>query len=58
MADPGRCAGAGIPEGTAFATKPELALRMIIRTLDARIPASWVTPGWPLILACPGTTGC
>ena len=34
-ADPGRCAAAGIPDGTAFATKPELALAMITRALDA-----------------------
>jgi SRSO17 transposase len=43
VADPGRCAAAGVPAGTAFATKPELALRMITRALDARIPAGWVT---------------
>jgi SRSO17 transposase len=43
VADPGRCAGAGIPEGTVFATKPDLALRMIIRALDAGTPAGWVT---------------
>jgi SRSO17 transposase len=41
--DPGRCAAAGIPGGTAFATKPELALRMITRALDAGVPARWVT---------------
>ena len=41
--DVGRCAGAAIPEGTVFATKPELALRMIGRALDARAPAGWVT---------------
>jgi hypothetical protein len=29
--DPGRCAEAGIPEDTMFATKPELASRMILR---------------------------
>jgi SRSO17 transposase len=43
VADPGRCAAAGIPEGTGFATKPDLALRMITRTLDAGTPAAWVT---------------
>jgi len=43
VADPGRCAAAGIPEGTAFATKPELALAMISRALDAGTPARWVT---------------
>jgi SRSO17 transposase len=42
-ADPPRCAAAGIPEGTAFATKPKLARRMISRALDAGVPASWVT---------------
>ncbi len=42
VADPGRRAAAGIPEDTAFATKPELALRMISRALDARTPAGWV----------------
>jgi SRSO17 transposase len=42
-ADPGRCAAAGIPEETAFATKPKLARRMIARALDAGTPAAWVT---------------
>ncbi len=42
-ADPGRCAAAGIPAGTGFAAKPELALRMITRALDAGMPAAWVT---------------
>ena len=42
VADPGRRAAAGIPEDTAFAAKPELALRMISRALDARTPAGWV----------------
>jgi len=42
-ADPARCAAAGIPEGTAFATKPKLARRMIARALDAGTPAAWVT---------------
>ena len=30
-------------DGTAFATKPQLALPMLTRALDARIPASWLT---------------
>jgi SRSO17 transposase len=34
---------AGTPAGTAFATKPALALRMITRALDAGTPAGWVT---------------
>jgi SRSO17 transposase len=41
-ADPARCAAAGIPEDTAFATKPALARRMLARTLDAGVPARWV----------------
>jgi SRSO17 transposase len=41
-ADPGRCRAAGIPAGTAFATKPALARRMIGRALDAGAPAAWV----------------
>jgi SRSO17 transposase len=42
VSDPGRCAAAGVPEGTVFAAKPELALRMISRALDAGTPAGWV----------------
>ena len=42
-ADPARCAAAGIPAGTAFATKPKLARAMIARALDAGTPAAWVT---------------
>jgi SRSO17 transposase len=41
--DPPRCAAAGIPAGTVFATKPGLARRMLGRALDAGIPAAWVT---------------
>jgi len=41
--DPARCAAAGVPAGTAFATKPALARRMIGRALDAGVPAAWVT---------------
>ena len=40
--DAARCRAAGIPGGTAFATKPKLARRMIARALDAGTPASWV----------------
>jgi hypothetical protein len=43
IADPARCAAAGIPGKTVFATKPGLARRMISRTLDAGTPAAWVT---------------
>jgi len=41
--DPGRCAGAGVPEGTAFATKPWLARLMLERVSKAGVPAAWVT---------------
>lgn len=41
---PARCAAAGIPEQTAFATKPQLARRMISRALDAGL-AAWVAAG-------------
>jgi SRSO17 transposase len=41
-ADPARCAAAGIPAGTGFATKPKLARVMIARALDAGTPAGWV----------------
>ena len=40
--DPARCAAAGIPPDTAFATKPALAAEMIVRALDAGTPAGWV----------------
>jgi len=40
--DPARCQAAGVPAGTAFATKPALARQMIGRALDARAPAAWV----------------
>jgi SRSO17 transposase len=40
--NPDRCRAGGIPDGTAFATKPTLARRMIARILDARTLAAWV----------------
>jgi len=40
--DPGRCTAAGIPAGRGFATKPELAMDMLVRALDAGVPAKWV----------------
>jgi SRSO17 transposase len=40
--DPDRCAAAGVPDRTPFATKPALAAQMIERALDAGAPASWV----------------
>ena len=42
IADPARCAAAGIPGGTVFATKPKLAQVMLARALDAGTPAGWV----------------
>ena len=41
--DPDRCAEAGIPEGTTFATKPRLARAMLERAFEAGVPAAWVT---------------
>jgi SRSO17 transposase len=41
--DRDRCAAAGIGPEVAFATKPELALAMLTRALDAGVPAGWVT---------------
>jgi SRSO17 transposase len=40
-ADPARCQAAGIPEGTGFATKPELAWRMVERAITAGVPFGW-----------------
>ncbi|WP_307670310.1 IS701 family transposase [Streptomyces sp. V2I9] len=41
-ADPDRCRAAGLSEETAFATKPDLAARMVARFLDAGYQAAWV----------------
>jgi SRSO17 transposase len=41
--DPARCRAAGVPAGTAFATKPALARQMITRALRAGTPARWVS---------------
>jgi SRSO17 transposase len=41
--DRDRCAEAAIAEDVQFATKPELAIRMLTRALDAEVPAGWVT---------------
>jgi SRSO17 transposase len=40
--DAGRRAEAGVPEGVRFATKGELAKRMLGRAFDAGVPARWV----------------
>jgi SRSO17 transposase len=34
---------AGVPDDVAFATKPQLAQRMLSRARDAGVPAAWVT---------------
>jgi SRSO17 transposase len=41
--DPERCQRAGIPEGAAFRTKPQLAQAMLERAFRAGVPAAWVT---------------
>ena len=41
--DPDRRDTAGVPAEVGFATKPALARQMIARTLDAGVPARWVT---------------
>jgi SRSO17 transposase len=41
--DRDRCRRAGIGDGVAFSTKPELARRMIGRAVKAGVPFSWVT---------------
>jgi SRSO17 transposase len=41
--DPERCRAAHVPEEVSFATKPELAARMLWRTLDGGRYAQWVT---------------
>lgn len=43
IADPERCHAAGIPEETAFATKPALARAMLARAFAAGVPAAWIT---------------
>jgi SRSO17 transposase len=40
--DQERCREAHVPEEVTFATKPELARRMLERALDADLPVAWV----------------
>lgn len=39
--DPERCQQAAVPKDLLFATKPQLALQMIERALDAGVPTAW-----------------
>ena len=41
--DPERCREAWVPAEVGFATKPDLAARMLWRTLDGGVKVSWVT---------------
>jgi SRSO17 transposase len=41
--DAARREEAGVPTSVTFATKPQLARQMLKRTLDAGVPAGWVT---------------
>ena len=41
--DPDRCQKAGIPAGTEFATKTQLAKRMLEQAFAAGVPVAWVT---------------
>ena len=40
--DEERCGEAGVPEGVRFATKGEMARRMLERAFEAGVPARWV----------------
>ncbi len=43
MADPARCAGAGVPAELAFATRPEQVIEMICAARAAGMPFAWFT---------------
>jgi SRSO17 transposase len=57
--DPARCRAAGVPDGTAFATKPALARQMITRAMattpsghSPRLPLPPNSPRPPMITKC------
>ena len=41
--DRARCQAAGVPDEVEFATKPELALKMLQRVIARDVPCAWVT---------------
>ena len=41
--DESRRREAGVPEGMAFQTKPQLARKMLERAVESGVPFSWVT---------------
>jgi len=43
MADPARCAGAGVPAEVVFATRPEQVIEMIRAARGAGMPFAWFT---------------
>ena len=43
ISDPARCDAAGIPAGTPLLTKPRIAIEMLQRAIDARVPFTWFT---------------
>jgi SRSO17 transposase len=55
--DRDRLRAAGVPDQVQFATKPALARRMLVRALDAGVPARWVT-GDEVYGADPGLRAC
>jgi SRSO17 transposase len=42
LADPARCREAGIPKGTLFLTKPQLAMKQLRRAFDHGFAPTWV----------------
>jgi SRSO17 transposase len=43
IADPARCAEAGVPEGTTFKTRPQQVIEMIDAAIAAKVPFAWFT---------------